>query len=78
MITPGDVYEIKSTLTRLDTKMEMLITNGGSKGIIPEMTRAVGKHEKQINFWRGAIAVIGGLLMIFGGTLLAHILKAAP
>lgn len=68
-------------LVEIHTKMELLITNGGSKGIIPEMQKTVDKHNNQIIFWRGALAVIGfGLLLLatfFAGHVYvnAHVVK---
>lgn len=68
-------------LTRLDTKMESLISNGGGKGRIPDLERDVEEHSAQINTFSGGLhtslwfmAGIGTLLLGLGGIVLAHIL----
>jgi hypothetical protein len=62
-------------LTRVDTTVndlkEGLI---GEQGRIPKLEAAKDEHAKQINFWRGALALIAFLLLTFGGVLLAHVM----
>ena len=77
-MTSDQASDILQSLSRLETKMELLITNGGSKGLIPEMRRDVDKHDRQINFWRGALAITGFLLLLFGGAFLTHIFGKSP
>jgi len=68
-------------LTRLDTKMETLIGNGGTKGRIPDLEHDVEKHSAQLNSASGSLktamwfmAWIGALLLGLGGVVVAHIL----
>lgn len=42
-------------------------------GRIPQLEEAQRKHADQISFWRGAIAIIGFLLLVFGGAFIAHV-----
>lgn len=72
-MTPEQSQELMETVTRIDTRMEMLIANGGSKGMVPDLQRTVAKHAGQISFWRGAIAVIGFILMFIGTAFAGHI-----
>lgn len=46
-----------------DTRERLFGGPGPTPGAIPYLYERVGKHEKQINFWRGALGVVG-----FGGT----------
>ena len=68
-------------LTRLDTKMESLIGNGGTKGRIPDIERDVKDHSTRINSFDGSvrtiiwvITAIGGLLLSMGAVFVAHLL----
>lgn len=64
-------------LVEIHTKMELLITNGGSKGIIPELQRNSAKHDNQITFWRGALAIIGFSLLILATFFAGHVFGGA-
>jgi len=72
-MTPEQSEALIKTVERIDTRMEMLIANGGSKGMVPELQRTVLKHANQIAFWRGAIAVLAFLLMFLGTAFAGHI-----
>lgn len=74
MLTPEQSSELMATVTRIDTKMELLISNGGSKGMVPELRAKVDEHDSQIAYWKGAVAVVGFLLLVFGGVFVAHVL----
>jgi hypothetical protein len=76
-MTPAQEDEMLEKLTAIHTKMEMLITNGGSKGMIPDLRNDVDEHDKQINRWKGAVSIIGFVLLLLGGTEVWHILSAA-
>ena len=51
-----------------------LIGPDRTSGRIPLLEQAQRKHAEQINFWRGAIAIIAVLLTIFGGAFLSHVM----
>jgi len=72
-MTPEQSQTLIDTVARIDTRMEMLIANGGSKGMVPELQRTVSKHADQIAFWRGAIAILAFLLMFLGTAFAGHI-----
>lgn len=68
-------------LARLDTKMETLIGNGGTKGRIPDLEHDVADHAEKINTATGSVrtamwfvAGLGALMLGLGGVLLAHVL----
>lgn len=44
-------------------------------GRIPRLEARQDRHEAQINFWRGAIALMGFTLLVFGAILLMHLLN---
>ena len=80
-MTPDQEVELLSTVGRTGTKMDMLISNDGSRGQVPELKRdhqklvlVVSNHSEQLSYWKGGLAVIGLLVIVFGGGLLAHIL----
>lgn len=54
---------------------ERLFGTGNTPGAIPHLYAEVEKHGKQINMWRGALAVmtlIWGALMTWGGIVLSR------
>lgn len=73
MTNPSD----HDLIVEIHTKMELLIANGGSKGIIPEMQRTIDKHQEQIVFWRGALAVMGFSLILLATFFAGHIYISA-
>lgn len=72
-MTPEQENTLLTSVTEIHTKMDLLITNGGSKGMVPDLQKEVKKHEAQISFWRGAIAVIGTTLMLLATAFAGHI-----
>jgi hypothetical protein len=44
------------------------------EGKVPELEVSVESHSSQIAYWKGAIAIVGLLLVALGGVLLTHIL----
>lgn len=72
-MTPEQENTLLTSVTEIHTKMEMLITNGGSKGMVPELQETVKKHAEQIIFWRGALAVIGFTLVLLSTFFAGHI-----
>lgn len=49
----------------------------GEDGRVPKLEKTTTEHASQINMWRGAILILAGLVTIFGGVVLAHVLVAA-
>jgi hypothetical protein len=83
-MTPPNLHDdhdfrefVVENLTEVRTKMELLISNGGSKGLVPELRKDVDDHEKQINRWKGALGVLTFLLLLLGGTEIWHIATLA-
>ena len=80
-MTPEQEAELLRTVTRTGVKMDMLVSDDGSRGQVPELRAGheelrstVGEQGKQIAYWKGAIAVVGVLLLALGGAVLAHVL----
>jgi hypothetical protein len=73
MMTPEQWQDLAVKISRIDTKMAILVSDDLSKGIVPEMKGILNKHEAQISFWRGAIALAGFFILAFGAILWSHI-----
>lgn len=71
----------RDILIRIDERTrglhDELIGSAERDGRIPLIESKLNAHASQINFWRGAIAVIAALMVAFGGTLIAHVLRAS-
>ena len=67
----------RDILIRLDERTakmhDELLGAPGREGRIPKVEAKVETHGDQIAFWRGAIWIIGGLLVLLGGALAEHI-----
>jgi hypothetical protein len=74
-MTPDQENELIQNVSKIGTKMDMLISDDGSSGRVPEMARTITRHDRQISYWKGAIAVVAFLLLMLGGEVVAHILK---
>lgn len=64
--------EFKAFVARFDERDKRLFGNG-QPGILDKHQARLDAHEDRMNFVRGALWVIGGLLTLFGGTVVAHI-----
>ena len=64
------VARIEEVVLRLDR----YLLGNGQPGAIQKIEDRIRPLEETRNQWKGAIAIIGFLLMLTGGTLLAHIL----
>ncbi len=80
-MTPDQENHIIQTITKVGTKMDLLISDDGSRGLVPEQKVShvlleieVVKQGKQISYWKGAIAVVAALFLALGGAFAAHIL----
>jgi hypothetical protein len=80
-MTPDQEEQLIHTVTKVGTKMDLLISDDGSSGMVPEVKRAhikldgvVVRHGEQLAYYKGAIALAAVLFIVFGGVLLAHIL----
>jgi hypothetical protein len=72
-MTPDQEEELLSTVKKVGWKMDTLVSDDLTKGSVPVLQSIVGKHSDQINFWRGAIAIVGFLLVVFGAILATHL-----
>ena len=72
-MTPEQTQDLIDKVTTIHTKMDLLIANGGSKGMVPELQRTVAKHGTQIAYWRGAIAVVGTILLLLATAFAGHV-----
>ncbi len=50
-----------------------LIGSRDREGRIPKIETKLDAHDSQINFWRGAIAVLAFGLLALGGAVVAHL-----
>ncbi len=53
-------------IAALKTHMSAL-TGNGQPGSIAELRERLDEHDRQINRWRGAVAVLGFLLLVLFG-----------
>ena len=71
----------RDILLRVDERTKYLhdelVGPDRASGRIPRLEGAQKKHAEQISFWRGAIAIIGFLLLIFGAMLAQHVVNAS-
>lgn len=72
----SEIYDKRDEiLIRLDQRVADIHRDmTDENGRIPKMERKVDSHGEQINFWRGAIWILAGVLTLFGGVVVAHIL----
>ncbi len=62
-------------LIRMDQKVTEIHTEMTQpQGRVPRLEIKVENHAKQINFWRGSIAVIAFCLIILATVLAGHVL----
>lgn len=80
-MTPDQEDHLLQTVTKIGTKMDMLISDDGARGLVPEqkenhviLASVVNEHGKQLSYWKGAIAVAGFLILALGGVIAEHIL----
>jgi hypothetical protein len=73
-MTPEQEAHLLNVVTKTGVKMDALISDDHQDGLVPAAQRDIQKHSDQINFWRGAIAIVGFVLIVFGGILVTHIL----
>jgi cytochrome b subunit of formate dehydrogenase len=61
-------------LIRMDQKLTDVHTELlGESGRVPKVEKEVKKQGEQIHFWRGALALAGFIILVFGVILWAHI-----
>lgn len=58
-------------LASIKTNLELLRKE--LNGRIPKLEERTDEHDRQINFWRGAIAVVAFILLLVGGAETWHI-----
>ena len=84
-MTPDQEARLLETVTATNVKMDLLISDDASRGIVPELKvrqtvleKAVDDNIKDWVFWKGYIkgglAVIAALFLALGGVLAAHLL----
>jgi hypothetical protein len=73
-MTPDQEAHLLNVVTKTGTKMDALISDDHQDGLVPEAQRSIQKHSDQINFWRGSIAVIAFMLLVFGAILATHLM----
>jgi hypothetical protein len=80
-MTPEQESQLLETVTATNVKMNLLISDDGSHGLVPEqklahaiLESAVVEQGKQISYWKGGIAVVSFIILVFGVVLLTHIL----
>ena len=61
-------------LVTIRTKMDALISDDHATGLVPEIKGKVMDHDLKFSYYKGAIAVVGFLILVFGGVLFAHVL----
>lgn len=83
-MTPDQETHLLTTITKVGTKMDLLISDDGSRGLVPEqkvnhaiLEAAVSEQGKQMAYWKGyaraTIAIIAALFLVFGGVFAAHL-----
>lgn len=61
-------------LIRMDAKVTEIHTEMTQpQGRVPRLEKTVEGHAKQINFWRGSIAILAFSLMVIATLLAAHV-----
>lgn len=70
----------REILVRIDERTkavhEELIGGPGRKGRVPQLEEEQAEHTRQIAFWKGAIALVGFLVLAFGALFLGHVLAS--
>jgi hypothetical protein len=79
-MTPEQEVILLQTVTKVGTKMDMLVSDDGSHGQVPELkaghdklATAQNEQAQQISYWKGAIAVVAFFLLVFGATFVLHL-----
>jgi hypothetical protein len=62
---PEQEIELIQTVSRIDERV----------AILPSLVIKVDTHDKNFAYYKGAIAVIGFIIIVFGGVLCAHVLS---
>jgi hypothetical protein len=74
---PGKMASDREILLRVDERTTALhnelIGPDRRSGRIPKIEETQKKHAEQINFWRGAIAILAALLTILGAAFMNHV-----
>jgi hypothetical protein len=84
-MTPDQEAQLLETVTAVNVKMNLLISDDAARGIVPDLKvrqavleKAVDDNIKDWVFWKGYIkgglAVIAALFLALGGVLAAHLL----
>lgn len=58
----GHLTELKEDVSRIGTKMEMIISDDGETGSVPRLQKDVKAIEKKMYMFSGAALAIGGLV----------------
>lgn len=61
--------ELKQTVTKIDTKMDMVISDDASTGMVPRLQEDVKALEKRAWYFGGAALGIGGFIHYLVDTL---------
>lgn len=77
-MTPDEEAHVLRTVTRIGTKMDALISDDHATGVVPELKLKVDRHDSQISYWKGAIAVVAVLMLALGGVIFAHVMGGKP
>jgi len=73
-MTPEQETQLLTTVTETHTRVKMLVSEDGAHGMVPAVTKRVDAHDRQISYWKGAIAVVAFLVLALGGVLAAHLM----
>lgn len=80
-MTPDQEDHLIQTITKVGTKMDLLISDDGARGLVPEqkvnhaiLENVVVEHGKQLAYWKGGLALAALLFLTLGGVLVVHIL----
>jgi hypothetical protein len=77
-MTPDQEYELLTTVKKTGWKMDTLVSDDLTKGAVPELKAdhdlLKAKVMDQFSYWKGAIAVVAFLMLVFGSVLAVHLL----
>jgi quinol-cytochrome oxidoreductase complex cytochrome b subunit len=83
-MTPDETSQIALTLAtltavqtaKLDKVIEAVTRIDERVSVLPKLTEKVEKHSSQISYWRGAIAIVAFIIVVFGVTLVTLVAHA--
>jgi len=66
------LIEVKTKVNEIHREMTH------SDGRVPKLERRVELHASQINYWKGAVAIVGLLVVVFGSIVVSHVWGIKP